>query len=142
MSTRELLRRARIRAGLLLIVVFVAGVISAIAMGRLDGSRALITVEAGGMPREIARLHLTPAQEQQVDTILRRSRADAEKVLLSTIPRLKAILDSTDDQVRTVLTPTQRAEFDAERQRHKPTFLLKRRSDTGAATVDSVGGPI
>ncbi len=136
------LRRVRVRAALLLVVVFAAGSVSALAATRLRGVGSRITVEAtGGVPTELARLHLTPLQERRVAAILGESRARTERVLVAIVPRLRAIMDSTDDQVRAVLTPAQRSAFDAERRRHRSVFLLKRRPDSGRSTIDSIGNP-
>jgi xanthine/CO dehydrogenase XdhC/CoxF family maturation factor len=137
---RRFLSGTRLRGGLLLVVVFVAGLISALAADRLPGSRGLITVEAPPLPEEISRLHLTVSQEHAVEAILARSRADAGRVLVEMAPRLAAILDSTDAEVRAVLTPAQRVAFDGERRRHRPAFLLRHRSDTGM-TIDSIRVP-
>jgi uncharacterized membrane protein len=61
----------------------------------------------------IERLDLSADQQERIDAILREQRAKAEEVLQEIQPRLTARLDSTNAQIRAVLTADQQKEFDS-----------------------------
>jgi Spy/CpxP family protein refolding chaperone len=61
----------------------------------------------------IERLDLTADQQERIDVILRDQRTKAEAVLGEIQPRLTARLDSTNAQIRAVLTAEQQKDFDS-----------------------------
>ncbi len=112
--------RARRQALLVLLVAFVAGALSGFATGRvLDRFRPGHERHRHGPARIFApdgplgeRLDLTPQQRREIKAILDQDGAKARVIFDTMRPRLKALFDSTTREVRAVLTPGQRREFD------------------------------
>lgn len=59
------------------------------------------------------RLGLTADQRARIDSLLERQRLGTDHIMENLRPRLQAHLDSTNARIRAVLTPEQRAIFDA-----------------------------
>ncbi|HET9986436.1 MAG TPA: hypothetical protein VFQ38_22850 [Longimicrobiales bacterium] len=121
--------RARLLALAILVVTFVAGALAGAAVTRVvnaEGSRRggppippRTSVFAPGSPLA-ERLNVTDAQRAQIEAIVARERPRADSVARQLRERLRATFDSTNAQIRTVLTPEQRVEFDR--------FLAERRA--------------
>ena len=79
--------------------------------GRPDGGDRGGTMRMGD--RFLERLDLTAAQRSRVDSILERRRSQLDAFWSGPGTRLRAIVDSTRDEVRAVLTPSQRASYDS-----------------------------
>lgn len=77
------------------------------------GGAGMIRVLPPGFMEELG---LTAEQQAQVDEVLARRRADSEAVLQEMLPRLRALVDSTNVEIRELLTPDQQAQFDAMRE--------------------------
>jgi Spy/CpxP family protein refolding chaperone len=60
----------------------------------------------------LASLDLSPPQRERIDEILARRRQQADAFWQDAGPRLHELMDSTRAEIRTVLTPEQRAEYD------------------------------
>jgi Spy/CpxP family protein refolding chaperone len=124
-------RRMRALAGMLLLAVFVAGALAGAAVfhtataraettswtprfGGVDGQRgprgAPDPVQMSAMLGQ--RLSLTDAQEAEVRDILERSQRGSEEILAEIQPRLRARMEATDTEIRSVLDESQREEFD------------------------------
>ncbi len=114
--------RARRQALLVLLVAFAAGALAGFATERVldrgwpwqDHHR-----DRHGPARMFApdgplgkRLDLTPGQRAEIEAILDQDGAKARVIFDTMRPRLKALFDSTTREVRAVLTPDQRKEFD------------------------------
>ncbi|MBX9928910.1 MAG: hypothetical protein K2X99_08355 [Gemmatimonadaceae bacterium] len=67
------------------------------------------------MPAELERLGLSPSQRDSVQGALRRGRDRVLQVADRLAPAMEAAIDSTDQELRQLLTPEQRVRFDAER---------------------------
>ncbi|MBI4544304.1 MAG: hypothetical protein HY703_03830 [Gemmatimonadetes bacterium] len=134
--------REWIMAAALLVSVFMAGALTALAVDGLLARRGAARPELAGGPASFApgarflppggrgvhfgrgpgpigmtsalaqRLRLSDRQEQQVREILERRRAESDSLLQQMHPRLQANLDSTLAQIRRLLEPGQREEFD------------------------------
>ncbi|MBI4538981.1 MAG: hypothetical protein HY704_05655 [Gemmatimonadetes bacterium] len=129
--------RERIIAVALLVSIFMAGVLTALVVGELMGrSRPPAPAFAGGPPFRgpgmgppsgrpgrmggplgltemlAERLDLGDEQERKLEAILERRRAVSDSILEQMRPRLQAQLDSTRTEIREILTPEQREEFD------------------------------
>jgi hypothetical protein len=65
------------------------------------------------------RLDLDPAQEAEVATILKDTRAESAALRRDVMPRVLAILDRAHSRIDTVLTPSQRSEFERYQKRHR-----------------------
>jgi hypothetical protein len=64
------------------------------------------------------RLDLTPAQQTQLRKILRESRTDAVALRRRMLPGMRGILERTQGEIRAMLTPEQRREFERFQRRH------------------------
>jgi Spy/CpxP family protein refolding chaperone len=74
----------------------------------------------GGKTRAILdQLRLTPEQRTRIDAVMERRRAQADAFWASEGPRMRSIVDSTRAEVRAILTPEQRAEYDRIREQHR-----------------------
>jgi Spy/CpxP family protein refolding chaperone len=111
--------RERLVAALVLVVVFVAGLLTGAwgsrfahpgRFGDPRGHRDLPFVEG---------LDLTAAQHAQVDSILARRRAQMDTFWRGPGLQLRAIVDSTREDIRAVLTPDQRAKMDRRREQFR-----------------------
>lgn len=114
--------RARRQALLVLLVAFAAGALAGFATERvLDHGWPWRAPhhDRHGPARMFApdgplgkRLDLTPDQRAKIEAILDQDGAKAKVIFDTMRPQLKALFDSTTQEVRGVLTPDQRKEFD------------------------------
>lgn len=126
---RGSMNRTRMLAVLLLVSVFAAGLVAGAAINHLTGATAEVRRGdgprggrmgpggPGGQPPSPAamlarRLELTGDQREQVEAIFERRRQSTEVILSEFQPRIEAQRDSTDMEIRAVLTPEQTVEFD------------------------------
>lgn len=118
-------KRARLMGVVMLAMMF--------AVGALTGAATIRVVDAEETPRLkrsqpqpaqqslLERLDLTAQQQDQVDAILERRRAEMEEFWERHGPTLRAITDSARSEMRAVLTPEQRAieeQYMDERRKH------------------------
>ena len=127
-----------VRGLLLLLAVFAAGVGAGIGLDRAVGSGSkLETRSSMDMPAALDRLGLTPEQRRAVDSLLERSGPRAQAVMAEMVPRLGAIADSLDTELRRILTSAQRARLDSLGGRG--LLVLKRKSSgPGGIKVDTL----
>lgn len=64
------------------------------------------------------KLDLTPSQQAQLQEILRNGRRDAVALRRKMYPPLWEILERTQGEIRGILTPEQRREFERFQRRH------------------------
>jgi hypothetical protein len=108
MTTRQM------RGLLLLIVVFAAGIAAGVGIDRaLPSGSVLKTRLMTQVPRVLRELQLTETQRRAADSILERSNLGALAAMRELVPRLGAIADSLDAELRQILTPAQRAKLDS-----------------------------
>ncbi len=106
---------------ILLMVTFVAGGLVGAAANRVLEARPVTSSTSApntACEREqdvFERLDLTPQQQERVDEILARRREQADIFWQEAGPRLHELMDSTRTEIRNVLTPEQRAEYDRHR---------------------------
>lgn len=115
-------RRARILGAILLAVVFVGGAFSGAAVDRLivdgGGERPARVEPCRDDDRDRDRGHLidqidlTPEQRARVDQILERRRTQLDSFWVQARPQLRAIIDATQEEIRAIMTPEQRAQYD------------------------------
>ncbi|MBX6365688.1 MAG: hypothetical protein IRZ00_17610 [Gemmatimonadetes bacterium] len=113
--------RARWLALAILVVTFVAGGLAGAALTRVlnaEGRRPdgppitpRTSVFAPGSPLS-QRLKLTDEQRAQIEAIVARERPRADSAARQLRERLRAAFDSTNAQIRAVLSPEQQVEFD------------------------------
>jgi Spy/CpxP family protein refolding chaperone len=116
----ESLGRIRLQGIALLVLAFLSGAVAGGAVERVRdrhaprGGRAELGFLKGpnGIPPAFEKLDLTPAQRDEIARILERRRPVADSILRSSLPRLRAMMDSTRSEIRAVLTPVQRAKLD------------------------------
>lgn len=127
-----------VRGLLLLLAVFAAGVGTGIGLDRAIASGSkLETRLSTSMPAVLDRLGLTPEQRRAVDSLLERSRPRAQAAMAEMVPRLGAIADSLDAELRQILTPAQRARLDS--LGGQGLLVLKRKSSgPGGLKVDTL----
>lgn len=127
-----------VRGLLLLLAVFAAGVGAGIGVDRaITTGSTLETRLSTDMPAVLGRLGLTAEQRRGVDSLLERSRPRAQAAMAELVPRLGAIADSLDAELRQILTPAQRARLDS--LGGQGLLVLKRkRSGPGGVKVDTL----
>jgi hypothetical protein len=106
--------RARLVGAAIIVAVFIAGIaVGYYAIPRRVPEGVVITVKAGReMPRELEQLGLTEAQRSQIDRILTTGTQRAGRVVESLMAPMDAAIDSTDREIRQVLTETQNRALD------------------------------
>ena len=115
--------RARRLGSLVVVVAFVAGVFTGMAIRRRpgEGVNVMITAKAtNAMPRELEQLDLTDSQEVVIRQILTRGRDRVLGVVRDFDPRMRAAMDTTNLEIDAVLTEVQRAALAAYRKDHPP----------------------
>lgn len=108
------LGRIEWQASLLLAIVFGAGVAVGIAFDRASAP-APMAARRGPLPPYLEDLGLTPEQHAKIKAILDAQKPKVDTVWDGVFPKLHVISDWTFMQIRGVLTPEQRRQFDAER---------------------------
>jgi Spy/CpxP family protein refolding chaperone len=118
------LRKSRLVAGIVIVLVFVAGVAVGFFVHQAMPHHGFPGLAIGGPPpgppRELKGwmlsrldrdLKLTPQQHAQIDTVLTRREADLRALMSETRPRFEAIATRTRSDIRSVLTPAQQQKF-------------------------------
>jgi len=114
----------RLVTALLLLVTFAAGTVTGGALVHTfvkHGPFEPAMHPVGPMPWE--GLDLTDAQREKAQVILERYRPKIDSLLGETFPKVRAITDQVDREIREILTPEQRVRFDrvsAERRNGPP----------------------
>ncbi|HEX6938895.1 MAG TPA: hypothetical protein VF158_05745 [Longimicrobiales bacterium] len=117
--------RARLLGALLLAVVFVGGAFSGAVVDRMLASDPSPAAEPSGRDRgdggddcgrrrrsTLDRIDLTPEQRARIDQVLERRRVQMDSFWVEARPQLRAIIDGAREEIRAVMTPEQRAEYD------------------------------
>ncbi|HJR36084.1 MAG TPA: hypothetical protein VJ817_14100 [Gemmatimonadales bacterium] len=127
-----------LRGLLLLLAVFAAGVGTGVGLDRAIATGSKLETRLNtAMPAVLDRLGLTPEQRRAVDSLLDWSRPRAQAAMAELVPRLGAIADSLDAELRQILTPAQRARLDSLGGRG--LLVLKRKtSGPGGLKVDTL----
>jgi hypothetical protein len=121
--------RGRIAVGLLLVMVFAAGMITEAAVRRFRTQRirSFMAPNGGRPPFGAERdrhfgedLGLDSMQRKHVDSIFAKRRVEIDSFWKGPGKSLRAIMDSTRQDVRSVLTPEQRARFDRRHAEGRP----------------------
>jgi hypothetical protein len=140
-------RTRRVRAVTLLITIFVVGAasgyVAAVVMGgsRFGARPTTASVRArihGGFPAAFDSLNLTAQQRDSITRLLDRARPKTDAALQEMIPRLRALTDSLDADIRAVLRPEQRDRLAAVRGPTQPLIVLKRTVPGRPVRVDTV----
>jgi Spy/CpxP family protein refolding chaperone len=118
------LRKSRLVAAIVILLVFAAGVALGASLHRTLPPHGFLGLAVGGPPpgpppelkrKMLARLdhdlHLTADQHAQIDSVLTRRESDIRALMTETRPRFEAIAARTRSEIRAVLTPAQQQEF-------------------------------
>lgn len=118
----ESLGRVRAQGIALLLITFVVGALAGISLERVRAARLSPPASAGiGMmqpqregrlPMMFRRLDLSPEQRAQIARILEAGRPRTDAILNQMLPRLRAVTDSVQTEIRAVLTPEQIVRLD------------------------------
>lgn len=119
--------RNRIAVGLLLLMVFAAGMITEAWVPRFRTQRmhTMMTGERAPFGAERDRhfgeeLGMDSLERVRVDSIFARRRVQIDGFWKGPGKSLRSIMDSTREEVRAVLTPEQRARFDRRHMERRP----------------------
>jgi Spy/CpxP family protein refolding chaperone len=138
-------RRMRMAGMAMLVVTFAVGMLAGTAFGRVLSAREPGTLTAEECERKrgphhiFDQLDLTAAQKTQIDAIMARRRARTDSLWQMDGARIRAAVDSTRAEIRTVLTPAQAAEYDRLRQEREQKHRREAEASGGKRASDSVG---
>ena len=119
--TMSPLMRSRLLGSLVVVLAFVAGMATGMAIRPRSREGMTVTISAkatNAIPRELESLGLTEAQRVELREILTRGRDRVLSVVRDFDPRMKAAMDTTEIEIGSVLTETQRAALAAYRRQH------------------------
>jgi hypothetical protein len=115
-------RRLHLWTALILLGVFLAGAATGAGLSAL-----LRTPRHPGQPHgpamlppPLAELGLSPEQVEQARAIFERHRAEMEAAVQAAFPRVRAVQEQVDSELRAILTSEQAARLDAMRARRPP----------------------
>jgi hypothetical protein len=114
-------RKGRFLGALLALAAFGLGVaVGALMLPRAGAPRTLLFTATDEIPTDLTKLGLSDAQRRQLGPILIRGRERVVRVVDQFTPAVQAGVDSTDSEIRTILTDVQRAMFDSIRAANPP----------------------
>jgi uncharacterized membrane protein len=120
-------RRLHLWTALVLLAVFLAGGVTGAglvwAMRPHDPRPAAPRPRVEGLPGPVAELGLTPEQTARARAIFESHRAELQAAIEESFPRVRAVQDRIDAEIRALLTPEQAARFDELRKRRPPLRL-------------------
>jgi len=121
------LARARFFGGMLALTTFALGVAAGLWLAHRPEPGVNINVVAtNAIPRELERLGLTSTQQAPIQAALTRGRDRVLGVTDAFQGRIESAADSTDQEIRALLSDSQRASFDSARRANGPQFRKKR----------------
>ena len=118
---------SRIKAGLVIALVFVAGFAAGVVTTRAVVRHFIRTVMTRPErvrelfeKRMAVRLRLDAGQRQKVDEILGRTQGEIQQLRGDFAPRFRGILSNAESEVSAVLSPDQRKKFDQLLEENRP----------------------
>ena len=121
------LARVRALGALLALAAFVLGVLAGVRYSERVRPGVSITVTATDrIPEELERLDLTNAEREPIQAALRRGRDRVMRARHQIDSLMESAVDSTDMEVRSILTDAQRASFDSARRVNGSPFERRR----------------
>lgn len=117
MTGKRIRERFGRKAALALAGAFLAGLFAGLAVTRWERAAPSPQSTTVGLSQSLDELDLTEAQRERIDRILATSQARTDAVLAEALPRLRAVVDSVDGEIRAVLTEEQRDRFGEIRRR-------------------------
>jgi Spy/CpxP family protein refolding chaperone len=116
-------RRLHLWTALILLGVFLSGAAAGAGLAHFlrPPPRPAGPPGRGGMlPPPLVELGLSPEQAEKARAIFERHRPELEAAIQDSFPRVRAIQERAEAEVRALLTPEQAARFDAVRARRPP----------------------
>ncbi len=118
-------RRFQWISGLLLVLLYALGLATGVGLTRwLQSSRGPGDPPPhphhGRPPQMIDELNLTPEQDRQVRAIYDKHNPALEAILHENFPRIRAIQDQVEREIRAILTPQQQRALDEAKSRRRP----------------------
>jgi Spy/CpxP family protein refolding chaperone len=118
-------RNVRLLTALLLVGTFAAGAVTGAGILRFMGPPGPPPPGLGGPPPmfgplPLEQLGLSQDQQNEVHEILERHRPELETILRESFPKVRAVNDQVEREVRAVLTAEQRARLDELKRRGPP----------------------
>ena len=121
------LARARLAGAVLALATFALGIATGIWYSNRERPGVDIRVTATDrIPRELERLGLTDAERPLIHDALLRGRERVLHVTDAFQGRMQSAVDSTDIEIRALLSDAQRASFDSARRANGPQLREKR----------------
>ncbi len=114
-------RTVRLMTALLLVAMFAAGTATGVGLCRwmAPGHPPPHSGPAFG-PLPLEELGLTAEQRDKTHEILERHRPELDAILHESFPKVRAVNDQIEREIREVLTPEQRAQLDQAKARRPP----------------------
>lgn len=117
----DALGRVRAQGIALLFITFLVGVLAGFAAERVRTARAApedgpvpgTAFRPGHLPPMFRHLDLTPEQREEVLAIIAARRPQTQEILDEMLPRLRAVTEATEDEIRAVLSAEQAAAWDS-----------------------------
>jgi len=110
------LGQLKLRAIALLVGMFLAGGLAGVGLGRQFRPHRVHNPE----PPPYDQLGLSPAQEVRAREIFERHRAELDAIVQQTMPRVEAVQEAIDQEMRATLTPDQIRTLDRLRANRPP----------------------
>jgi len=115
-------RRVWLLAAAALLLTFVAGSLAGAAFERWHHPQAR-RQEGGRNARHLAEMQrrygLSDDQTRRIDAIVQRRRPRVDSLMATVQPRIRAAFDTTNAEIRVLLTPEQRVTFDRDQERRR-----------------------
>ncbi|MEJ2502304.1 MAG: hypothetical protein P8177_03150 [Gemmatimonadota bacterium] len=146
----SLLERSRLLGFGLLVVTFLAGAISGAALERVAGPGQPAAAERGdaggdgdGRRYIIDRVDMGPAQRAAIEAVMKERSERMRAVWREVEPRMDAITDSARAEIMGILTPEQRAQYEAKLKERRSRWDRRDREDDrhGPASDDPTPDP-
>lgn len=148
----ESLGRVRVQGIVLLVLVFVIGGVVGAMVDRANPFRERRPRLAefrermnkpDGLPWFFEKLDLTEDQRSRMSAIFEAHRPVIDSIMGETMPRIRALRDSAEVQIKLILTPEQREKFEKFSPMHRfPMGDFRPRFDSGGGgPMGHPGGP-
>jgi hypothetical protein len=114
--------RIHVLSGLLLLGTFLAGGAAGIGLAYALGGHGRPRPPEGPppLPRQFQELGLSPAQQREAEAIFARHRPELDAVLQESYPRVRAVNERMESELRAILTPEQAKRLDTLKARRPP----------------------
>lgn len=112
-------RQIRLLTALLLFGTFMFGMVAGVGLAKWIHSPVRHHPPTPFLPGPASALKLTPAQEAKAHEISERYRPQLEAILREGFPKVKAINEKMENELREILSPEQRKTLD-EMKAHRP----------------------